>query len=161
MFSEGKQSVWKLHVRDQDPKVAVELANIWAQVANDDLNAVLDHAMQAEQLRRQIELLNACLPFAPGVISPDAYPRPTPRECARYSLPEIQATLKSWTDELAQKRELAQGILYTFEFAQTGYASIPETPVLHDQASLTLAGGLIGFVISLWVAGSSRVQSRA
>jgi capsular polysaccharide biosynthesis protein len=161
MFSEGKQSVWELHVRDQDPKVAADLANLWAQVANDDLNAALSHAIQSEQLQAQIDLLSACLPIAPGVIVPDALPRPTPKDCGRYSLTEIQTELKTWTDELVQEQKLTLGVLPTFEFAQTGYASIPETPILYNLASLTLAGAMIGFVISFWVAGSLRVRSRA
>jgi hypothetical protein len=161
MFSEGKQSVWELHVRNQDPKMAADLSNIWAQVATEDLNTALDHAMQAEQLQGQIDLLSACLPVAPGVTAPDALPRPTPKDCQRYSLTEIHTALQNWTDELAQEKKQTLGILTIFEFAQTGYASIPETPVLYDQASLTLAGAMIGFVISFWVAGRLRVRSRA
>jgi capsular polysaccharide biosynthesis protein len=161
MFSEGKQSVWELNVRNQDPQVAAELVNIWAQVAEETLNAALQHAMQADQLQMQINLLDACLPVAPGVIIPDAQPRPTPKDCGRYSLTEIHTVLQNWTNELAQEKELAEGIFFNLEFALTSRASIPETPVLYNQASLTFAGAMIGFVISLWVGGTRKVRSRA
>jgi hypothetical protein len=161
MFSEGKQSVWELHVRNRDPQVASELANIWAQVAEEKLNTALEHAMQAERLQVQIDLLSACLPVAPGVTVPGAQPRPAPRDCERYSLTEIHTLLQSWTDELAQQKNLTQGILSTLEFALTSSASIPETPVLYNLASLTLAGTMIGLVVSLWVAGSLKVRSHA
>ncbi len=160
MFSEGRQSVWELHVRDRDPQVAAELANIWAQAANDALNTALDHAIQAEQFQYQVDRLGACLPFAPGMTESAAQPRPTPKDCGRFSLVEIQTVLQSWTDELVQEKELSLGILSIMEFALTSYASIPEKPVLSDQASLTFAGAMIGFVISLWVAGSRKVPGR-
>jgi capsular polysaccharide biosynthesis protein len=161
MVAEGRQSDWELHVRNRDPHVAAELANLWAQAANDALNAALDRAMQAAQLQMQIDLLDACLPIAPGVTVPNAQPGPTPKECERYSLSEIHANLQSWTEELAQDKELTQGILSIMEFSQTSDASIPETPVLYDQANLTLAGAMIGLVISLWVAGSLKGRGHA
>jgi uncharacterized protein involved in exopolysaccharide biosynthesis len=161
VFSEGKQSVWELHVRNQDPQVAAELANIWAQVAEETLNTALEHAMQVEQLQVQIDLLSACLPVAPGVTVPGAQPGPAPRDCERYSLTEIHTLIQSWTDELAQQKSLTQGILSTLEFALTSSALIPETPVLYNQASLALAGTMIGFVLSLWVAGSLKAQRHA
>jgi hypothetical protein len=159
MFLERRQSVWELHIRDQDPHVSAELANIWAQVAIDVLNAALNHAMHANQLQTQIDLLNACLPFEPGSTQLQATPRPITRDCGRYSLVEIDAALKSWTDELVQEKGLTQGILPVLEFAQTGNALIPETPVLYNQAGLTLAGAMIGFIISLWMAGIQRPRS--
>lgn len=50
---ERKQSVWELRVRDQDPRVAAELANIWAKNANEALNIALGHALRADQLENQ------------------------------------------------------------------------------------------------------------
>ena len=73
---------------------------------------------------------------------------------------EIQTAMQSWTTGLVQEKEQALGILPILEFAITGYASIPEKPVLSDQSSLTLAGALIGLVISLWVAGNPGVRRR-
>jgi uncharacterized protein involved in exopolysaccharide biosynthesis len=139
MFSEGRQSVWELHIRDQDPQVAAALANIWAQAAYDTLNSALEHAIMAEQIQVQIGTPEACLSLCPGM---------------------TESVLQSWTDELVQEKKLSQGILPTMEFALTGNATIPEKPVLYNQASLTLAGALIGFVISLWVVDRQRVQPR-
>lgn len=160
MFLEGKQSVWELHIRDQDSRAAAELANTWAHVANDVLNTALEHAMQADQIQVQMKLLGACLPFTPGMAGYPELPPPVSKDCGRYSLMEIQTAMQSWTNELVQEKKQALGILPIFEFAITGYASIPEKPVLSNQSSLTLAGALIGFVISLWVAGSARVRRR-
>jgi uncharacterized protein involved in exopolysaccharide biosynthesis len=158
MFSEGRQSVWELHVRDRDPQVAADLANTWAQVANEALNTALEHAIQSEQLQYQIDALQACLPLEPGTPEPDANSQPALEGCGHFSLVEIQTAMQSWTNQLVQEKGLSAGILPIMEFALTGEASVPEKPVLFDQASLILAGALVGLVISLWVAGSRKVQ---
>jgi hypothetical protein len=160
MFSEGRQSVWELHIRNRDAQVATELANIWAGVAIVDLNIALDHAMQAEQLQYQVEVMEACLPFPPGMLEPAAKPHPTLKDCGRFSLADIRTALAGRTDELLQQRKLSLGVLPIMEFGLTGNASVPEEPVLYDQAGLTLAGTLIGFITALWVAGSRRGKPR-
>jgi hypothetical protein len=154
MFSEGRQSVWELHIRNPDAQVATDLANIWAGVAVEDLNIALDHAMQAEQLQYQVDVMEACLPFPPGMPGPDAKPHPTLKDCGRFSLADIRTALANRTDELVQQRKLSLGVLPNMAFGLTGNASIPAEPVLYDQAVLTLAGTLIGFIIALWVTGS-------
>ncbi|HEY5158404.1 MAG TPA: Wzz/FepE/Etk N-terminal domain-containing protein [Anaerolineales bacterium] len=153
MFAERRQSVWELHIRDRDPQIAAELANIWAQMAKDALNAALEHALGAEQFQNQVDLLEACQPVAPGTTESTPLPSPIPQDCGRYSLADIQTEIQSWANALVQEKNLSFGILPVMEFALTGEASIPEKPVLYNRASLTLAGALIGFVISLWVAG--------
>jgi uncharacterized protein involved in exopolysaccharide biosynthesis len=160
MLSEGRQSVWELHIRDRDPQVAAKLANTWAQLANDALNAALEHAIQAEEFQVQIDMLNICLPLALATPEPGGNLQPAPGNCGGYSLAELQTAMQSWADKLVQEKSLSMGILPIMEFALTGYAFVPEKPVLYNQASLTLAGALIGFVISLWVAGGRRVQRR-
>jgi uncharacterized protein involved in exopolysaccharide biosynthesis len=160
MLSEGKQSIWELHTRDLDPQVAAKLANTWAQVADEALNGALEHAIQAKELQVQIDMLSICLPLALATPGPGATLQPAPGDCGRYSLAELQTAMQSWTDKLVQEKSLSMGILPIMEFALTSYASIPEKPVLFNQASLILSGSLIGFVISLWVAGSRRVQRR-
>jgi uncharacterized protein involved in exopolysaccharide biosynthesis len=160
MALEAMQSVWEMHIRDQDPQVAAELANIWAGVALDGLNTALDHAMQAEQYQHEITILETCLPSQPDANQPGAIPPPTPKDCERYSLQEIQAALRDSTDALVQEKQLTFGILPTMEFAMTSLASIPENPVIFNQAGLVLAGAVIGFVISLWGTSIRRVKRR-
>ena len=161
LFSERKLSVLELHVMDRDPQVAAELANTWALAATDALNNALEHAIQAEQFQHQVDLLEVCLPFLPGMTGSDAKSRPIPKDCGRFSPVETQKVLQSWTEESIQEKQLSLGILPIMEFALTENASIPEKPVLYNQGSLTLVGALIGFILSVWVAGSRRVQRRA
>jgi capsular polysaccharide biosynthesis protein len=161
MFAEGRQSDWELHVRNSDSRIAAGLANTWAQVANDALNAALGHAMRAAQLQTQINQLDACLPIEPWISGSNPQSFPAPIECERYTLSDINTNLQNWTNELAYEKELTQGILSIMEFSQTSEASIPDTPILYDRGSMTLAGAVIGLIISLWVAGSLKGRSRA
>jgi uncharacterized protein involved in exopolysaccharide biosynthesis len=145
MYSEGKQSVWELRVRDRDPKVAAGLANIWAEKAVEALEVALRHALRAEQIQDQISNITSGQSTALGSSGLNT---------------EIQTTLQSLTDELVQEKRLTQGVLSIMTFALTEAASVPEHPVLYDLANLVLAGVGIGFIISLWVVNSYKVQRR-
>ena len=159
-FLEGRQSVWELHVRSQDPTQAADLANIWAEVSLEVLNTALEHSIQADQLTMQIYRLEACLPETPGMAFPLVMLQPAPKDCSRYSLSEIQAELEDRTTALAEERPQTMGILSSFEFALTNPAVTPAEPVVRDPGKMTLAGAAIGAIISLWVAGSIRTRRR-
>lgn len=159
--AEGRQSVWELHVLHHEPQVAAELANLWAQVALEELNTALGHASLADQLEQQTNLLEACLPFPPGVEAPEAYPRPAPKECARYTLAEIQTLVQDWQAQQENERVLSLGLLSSFSFSVNDLAEPPASPRNYDLAGMTLAGALIGLVISLWVSGAPGRRARA
>jgi uncharacterized protein involved in exopolysaccharide biosynthesis len=142
MFIERKQSVWELHIRNRDPEIAAELANLWAEKFSEALNAALGHAIRADQIQTQIDNINSSLSTSGSpVLSP-----------------ETQATLKTLSDELLQEKHSSQGVISIMKFALTGSATAPQNPVLYYLADLVLAGACIGFVVSLWVVNSYQVQ---
>jgi uncharacterized protein involved in exopolysaccharide biosynthesis len=142
MFLERKQSVWELHIRNRDPKIAAELANLWAQKFYEALNTALGHAIRADQIQTQIDSITGILPASGSSVLGS----------------EAQITLKTLSDELLLEQQSSQGIISIMKFAQTGSAITPQGPVLYRLAILVLAGACIGFVISLWVVSSYRVQ---
>jgi uncharacterized protein involved in exopolysaccharide biosynthesis len=145
MFIERKQSLFELHIRNQDPQIAAQLANIWAEKFYEALNEALGHAIRADQIQAQIDAINGNLPATGSpVLSPEA-----------------QTTLKTLSDELLQEQQSSQGIISIMKFAITGSASVPSKPVLNYLASLVLAGASIGFIVSLWVVNSFKVQRHA
>jgi len=145
LFIEREQSVWKLHIRNRDPKVAAQLANLWSEKFFAALNTDLGHAIQADQIQAQINSINgSLLTSGPSVISP-----------------KTQATLKNLTDRLKQEKQSSQGIISIMKFTQTESATAPQSPVLYRLANFVLAGACIGFVVSLWVASSIKVQHHA
>ena len=151
---EAKESVWELHVRDRDPEVAAEYANLWASIAEQSMNDALKHALLAEQLQNQIDRLQSCLPS----ITPEPGPVTAPKECQIYSLEEINARVQGWAIEMADEQRLSQGILSITTISLNHSASIPEKPVLFNLANLVLAGACIGFFVSLWVTDIPKVR---
>lgn len=144
MFLERKQSLWEFHIRNRDPKTAAELANLWAEKSLEALNAALGHALRADQIQAQINSITGSQ-SASG---------------SSGSSPEVQVTLKTLSDALIQENQLSLGIISIMKFAVTGSAEIPPSPALYNLAYLVLAGACIGFIISLWVAGSHKVLGR-
>jgi len=145
MFIEREQSVWELHIRNRDPEIAAELANIWSEKFYAALDTALGHAIQADQIQAQINNINSSLSTSGSpVLSPDSI-----------------AARKTLSAQLKQEKRSSQGIISIMKFAQTESASTPQNPVLHYLANLVLAGACIGFVVSLWVVNSAWVLSHA
>jgi len=142
MFIEREQSVWKLHIRNRDPEIAAELANIWAEKFYKALNTALGHAIQVDQIQAQMDTINSSLSTSGShVLGPD-----------------VKATLKTLTNELKKEKQSSQGVISIMKFAQTESATPPHSPVLYRLANLVLAGASIGFIVSLWVVSSFKVQ---
>jgi capsular polysaccharide biosynthesis protein len=144
MFLERKLSVWEFHIRNRDPETAAKLANLWAGKALAALNAVLVHALRADQIQNQISSITST---------------PPPSGSPGYSA-EVQATLQTLSADLLQEKQLSQGVLSIMEFALTGSATAPQNPALYNLANFVLAGACIGFIISLWLVNSHKVLSR-
>jgi uncharacterized protein involved in exopolysaccharide biosynthesis len=144
MFLERKQSVWELHIRNRDLKVATELANLWAEKAIEALDVALGHALRADQIQDQINSIASSQP-ASGSSGLST---------------EIQATLQNLSSELLQEQQLSLGLISIMKFALTGSAVVPGKPVLYYLANLVLAGACIGFIVSLWVVNNYKVQRR-
>jgi len=151
-YLEGMQSVWELRVRDQDPKVAADLTNIWANQAASALNIALKHAVQADQIQVQIGGLENCLAGMTGQAAT------TQLDCKDLSQKEILVTLQDLNNELVQEKTSSLGIIPIMAIGLTDTASVPEKPVLYGQASLVIAGAFIGLVISLWAINTLKVS---
>ena len=141
MFLERKQSDWELHIRNQNPEIAAELANLWAEKFSAALNTALGHAIQADQIQTQIDAINNSLSTSIPELSP-----------------ESQTVIQNLTDELKQEKQASQGVISVMKFSLTGSATISPKPVLYYLANLVLAGACIGFVVSLWVAQKIKVE---
>jgi hypothetical protein len=144
MFLERRQSVWEFHVRNGDPDSAAKLANLWAEKTYDSLKTALGHAIQADQIQAQITTITSNQ-LSPGSATIN---------------PEIQATLKTLSDNFLQENQLSLGVVSIMKFALTRLATVPQIPALYNLADLVLAGACVGFIISLWVMSRRKVLSR-
>ena len=144
MFLERKQSVWEFHVRNRDPVIAAELANLWAEKAYEALNTALGHALLADQIQAQITNIigSQSTAASPGLSA------------------EAQVTLKGLSDELLQEKQLSKGVISIMKFATSESATVPQKIAIFNLADLVLAGACVGFIISLWVVGSFKAFRR-
>jgi uncharacterized protein involved in exopolysaccharide biosynthesis len=144
MYSDRKQSVWQFRIRDRDPEIAAELANLWLEKTGEALNAALAHAIRADQIQAQINNIT-------GSQSHTGVPELTA---------EDRATLQVLSNDLLQEKQSSLGILSIMKFSPSRPAAAPQQPVLYYLAELVLAGACIGFVASLWMVNSHKGQRR-
>ena len=154
-YLEGRLSVWYLSVRDRDPIAAAALANIWAQISTDALDSALSHALRADQIQAQIGGLENCLA---GVIPQAASVQ---KDCKGYSNQELAKMLQDQTIALVSEKRSSLGIIPIMSMSLTGTASVPQSPILYDQAGIVLAGAFIGLFVSLWVINIIKVPLHA
>jgi hypothetical protein len=138
MFLETRESFWEFHVRNRDPQAAAALANLWVDKAYEALNTSLEHAMLADQVQAQINNIKASLSI------------PATRALAS----DEQAALKKLSDELIQENISSKGVISIMKFVKSESATVPSKITLYNLANLVLAGACVGFLVSLWVAGS-------
>jgi capsular polysaccharide biosynthesis protein len=142
MFFEREQSVWLLHIRNRNPQIASELANLWAEKFYAALNADVVHAIRANQIQTQIDTINTSFSVSGSPVLSSG----------------TQAALQNLSDELLQEQQASQGVSSIMKFALTESATVPQKPVIFYLADLVLAGACIGFVVSLWAVSSYKVQ---
>ena len=152
MSLEAKQSVWEFHVRDSDPNTAMKLANLWLETAYGTLNYSLQHAVMADQIQAELNTLQTC-----ALWSTAATPSPEPpfsSLCKLYPQSNIEMAIREKINQLAIEKNLSASILPQMTFSISSQASIPKNPILYGQATLTLAGTIIGLIFSVWMVGS-------
>jgi uncharacterized protein involved in exopolysaccharide biosynthesis len=141
LFVERRTSNWELHTRDQDPKVATELANIWAEKSLAALDSALEHAYRVDYLEQQLNNI-ARDPSSANPVQPDLN----------------SAALQNYLNEITQEKKLSAGIVSMMTFALGSDATEPQKPVLYSIAGLVLAGAVIGFVLSLWIVNRFEIR---
>ena len=151
-FLEGRQSVWELRVRDENPNNAAALANVWANKATDALTSALGHALQADQLQIQISGLENCLAGMTGQMTP------TPENCNNFSQSKIQEMLQNRAGNLIKEKKSSLGILPIMTISLTDLASAPEKPAIFNQGNLVFGGAIIALVVSLWAVNTIGVS---
>jgi hypothetical protein len=141
LFVERRTSNWELHTRDQDPKVAAELANIWAEKSLAALDSALEHAYRVDYLEQQLNNI-ARNPSSANPVQPDLN----------------STALQNYLDEITREKKLSGGIVSMMTFAPGSDATEPQKLVLYSIAGLVLAGAVIGFVLSLWIVNRFEIR---
>jgi capsular polysaccharide biosynthesis protein len=140
LFVERKTSFIELIVRNEDPRVAMDVANQWAETANDQLKEAQVHALRTYTLNQEINNLAECIKLAPDG---------TGNLCMNLTLQELEAQLQRVQPELDAEVQASRGLEPALMFELSQRASLPNAPAIYNPQLMILAGVLLGFLISL------------
>lgn len=139
---ERRSYTWLLRVRHSQPETAARLADLWLQTGLQTLEEASSHALQAEQLRRYMIGLEACLAQAGQV-------EPAGGICSIQSLAELQNELENTGAAYQQEKAASQGVSTMVLFGEGEPSTVPQTPALYGRAELMAAGMLFGLLLGI------------
>jgi capsular polysaccharide biosynthesis protein len=142
-FKERREYLFALQVRRGNPQEAMALANIWAETANQVLTDAYHHAITAHQLETYLATLETCL-TSPAV-------PPSPGYCGGLDPQALQAQIKDVSAEVGKEKDAALTLNPAISFNLSSAASLPDRPAVLGTNSLVLAGGMIGFLLAVWI----------
>jgi hypothetical protein len=129
---------FELIVYGQDPEQSAAAVNAWADVALEETEKAIGHAIRAAELQSKIYKAGCKLSTDPGnsdrVVWLCASGRPDvdPDELADKLLREVQKT---------------RGILPIFTFSLLQEAQVPTDPIVWSQGSIVLACAIVGLLL--------------
>jgi len=134
---------WELGVRSGAPDEAARLANVWASVSLEELQAAVGHAWRAADLQTKW--------FIAGC---ELQPAAPPSELAVWS---CSTAFEEYDPEQAltgieQEAVLSRGILPSMSFSMLQDAEAPDESLTGSQTLFVLAGLLAGAVLGVIVA---------
>jgi hypothetical protein len=138
---ERRQALWELRVRNNNPKIAQTLANIWGQQAFADLEIARHNAWQAYRIHDDLAAIKQCL-NDPDFVLPVV-------ECDSFSSGELEHTIELKEVEYNTKLQSAQGILPALLFDLSSEAFLPDKPTAYAVNLLVFSGALIGFLVGV------------
>lgn len=148
---ERKQARWTLYYRDKDPQTASALANIWAEVAMDFLQQAHQHALQIQALDGYLNFLAICLQ---GPAEGEQYPE----SCNDLDPAAIPEEIQETSIRLEQELAASHAVFPALIFDVSSKALPPAEPVQYGRNRLVLAGGLIGFILGIFLVNTSLPQ---
>jgi hypothetical protein len=140
---ERRSYTWLLRVRQSRPETAARLANLWLQAGLDTLTEASSRAFKAEQLRRSMDGLEACLAEAGRA------EQPAGGICSLQTLAELQAEMEATGAAYRQEKAASLGVSTLVLFGEGEPALVPQSPVLYGRAGLMAAGMALGLLLGL------------
>jgi uncharacterized protein involved in exopolysaccharide biosynthesis len=141
VFFERKQPIIEIKVRNSDPNIAAQVANLWATHAFETLKDAHSHALQAEVLRSYVSALEEC-----GDVGNETQ---TAELCNILDVEELQNEINSVTKRIEFEHSQSRGIIPALVFDLLQNAPVPSVPVAFGRSFLMLGGVLIGFSLGI------------
>lgn len=140
-YLERRNQEWILRVRNGKPETAAGVVDLWAENANQVLRTALEHALNAEQLSRNLDGLTGC--FEQGISV-----EPAGATCYE-NREKIQAEIYSVSQQVEQEKAGSLGLIPALKFSLVEKANIPTRPVQFESGLFILAGALAGFFVGI------------
>lgn len=129
---------FELIVYDQDPEQSAAAVNAWAEVALDETEKAISHAIRAAELQSEIYKAGCKLSSDPE--NPDR----VVWLCAS-GYPDLDSD--ELADDLLREIQHTRGILPIFTFSLLQEAQVPMDPVAWSRGSIVLACALVGLLL--------------
>jgi uncharacterized protein involved in exopolysaccharide biosynthesis len=139
VFTERRQSQIDLIVRHEDPAVAAEIANLWAETAEIVVTEAYTHALQAHTLWQYQNSLQQCLQLPPAAGN----------LCTYGNLDALEARLQAIDSKRQSELLASRGLLPTLIFGFSQRADVPQKPEVYRASAFLLGGALLGGVLGV------------
>jgi hypothetical protein len=147
-------ALWYVTVRNADAELAARLANLWLELADTRIRAMLAHAYSAESLETVRSAVMQCF---------SSLNLTKANECAgtAFNTPvEFETYIAGLDRQIAAERQASGGVDTVLEVELGRAAQPPAEPVLYRQGTLILAGSLAGFLVGLALIPISQLSLR-
>lgn len=142
---ERRLATWLVRLRAPDAKTAEAIASAWMELSQADIVRAYASAQTADGLSRYLDSLVACLSRAVTEL-------PAFGICTQADLPILQAELERTGAAAAEARLAARGMSTSLLIDPAQMDLAPARRVALLRGELALAGGMIGFVVGIWLA---------
>jgi uncharacterized protein involved in exopolysaccharide biosynthesis len=148
---ERRSYTWLLRVRHAQPETAAHLADLWLQTGLQTLEEASGHAFQAEQLRRHLSGLEACLAQAGNS-------EPAGGICSIQTLADLQTEMAEVGAAYQQEKSASLGVSSMVLFGEGEPATVPQAPALYGRAELMAAGMFLGLLLGIVLTSSGLLK---
>ena len=145
---------YELVVENADPKIASQWANLWAEEAKSVLTDARMHALNADNIYKQMLSIQNCL-------QQPVLQEPVTTSCHEQTLAELQEKLTEFNAAYLEEKESSLGFLPAMDFSLTRNADPAENPGRHQIGVMVLGGALLGGIIFVsWIFFTRRQHRR-
>jgi len=141
-FMERRQSQLSLLVRDKDPELAAQVANLWLEKAYKALVTAHDYSLRAEAMRNYLTAMQECP-------TPPAIGENLPGLCDTVTITETQVAILSIETKIADDLLKSQGIIPAMTISKSKEATPPQVPIARGNSLLLFGGALAGFLLGV------------
>jgi hypothetical protein len=136
-------SVWFITIRNTDPQLAAQLANLWLEVVDKKLHNLQNHTTLAQELELQRLTVAKCF---------TEFDFTNANQCAGtdFVTPEdFQKYLNGLDSKISSENNAGRDIDTVLSFEIQGPAEISDAPIMYRRSLLIMAGSLIGFLLAI------------